>query len=906
MRWIDAARARLALLFRRRAAESRMDEEFRFHLDMEAERLVRDEGLDPVEARRRAHVAFGGVERHKEALRDGRGLAWLGGLGLDFKLGGRMLVKYPGLTLVGGLAMAFAIWAGAIAFVMVGNALHPTLPLPQGERVVQIHSWDAAANEVEERKLNDFLAWRGALRSVTELGAYRDVSLNLMVGRDVGPPLRGAEVTASAFRVAPEPPLLGRALVPADERPSAPPVVVIGHDVWRKRFAGDPGVVGRTVQLGGAHATVVGVMPEGFAFPVSHEVWTPLRPDALAPAPREGPEVTVFGRLAPGATLKGAQAELAAFGRRAAAASPDTHRHLQPHVLPYTEFFPQNQSDLLAMLSINFFVVTLLVLICSNVALLLFARAASREGELVVRSALGASRGRLVAQLFTEALVLGAVAAAVGLAAAQFALRQWGVEFLELNLGPLPFWYQVSLSPRAVLYAGALTLLGAGIAGVVPARKITRGLGASLKAGTAGGGGVRFGGVWTAVIVTQVAFTVAFPLTLFFEQQEAVRLRSLDLGFAAGEYLGMQLTTDAADSAAHAARLAPALERLRQRVAAEPGVRGVAFSDRLPRNSYSQRRIQLDAPAGGAPAADDALVIASTASIDPSYFDVMKAPVLAGRAFTHADLAPNTRVAIVDQGFVDLHLQGRSPIGRQVRFVGGRPGDEPGGAPAQPWYEIVGVVKELGMGHAVQSERVAGVYLPAVPGSAGPVNMIVHAEGDPLSLTPRVREIAAAVDPTLRIVEVQRLDQVTDSLLWVLAMWLRITFGLTAVAILLSLAGIYAVLSFTVARRTREIGVRVALGAPRARVVAAIFRRPLMQVGAGIAAGYVLVTLAAIAFTGHRPDTALKLDPGVLSPGQYALLAGYAALMLGVCMLACVVPTRRALRVQPVEALRAE
>ncbi|HEU0079237.1 MAG TPA: ABC transporter permease, partial [Longimicrobiaceae bacterium] len=438
-----------------------------------------------------------------------------GGLGLDFRLGGRMLVKYPGLTLVGGFAMAFAIWAGAITFVMGGQFLHPTLPLPGGERVVQIHSWDASANEEEQRVLADFLVWRGALRSVTDLGAYRDVSLNLIVGRDAGPPVNAAEITASAFRIAPDAPLQGRTLVPADERPGAPPVVVLGHEVWRKRFAGDPGVVGRSVQLGEVYATVVGVMPEGFGFPVSHEMWTPLRPDALAPAPREGPGVTVFGRLAPGATLEGAQAELAAFGRRAAAATPETHRHLQPHVTPYTSYFPQNSSDLLALLSINVFVVMLLVLICSNVALLVFARAASREGELVVRSALGASRGRLVAQLFAEALVLGAVAAAVGLGAADFALRQWGVEFLEINYGPLPFWFDVRLSPTAVLYAGGLTLLGAAIAGVVPARKITRGLGTRLKQGTAGGGGVRFGGVWTAVIVTQVAFTVAFPLMLF-------------------------------------------------------------------------------------------------------------------------------------------------------------------------------------------------------------------------------------------------------------------------------------------------------------------------------------------------------------------------------------------------------
>ncbi len=820
-----------------------------------------------------------------------------GGLGLDFKLGGRMLLKYPGLTLVGGLAMAFAIWAGSIAFVMVGQFLYPTLPLPQGERVVQIHSWDASANEEEQRTLSDFLVWRGAVRSVTELGAFRDVSLNLVVGRDVGAPLRAAEVTATAFRIAPEPPLLGRTLVPADERPGAPPVVVLGHDVWRKRFAGDPRAVGSTVQLGGAYATVVGVMPEGFGFPVSHELWTPLRPDALAPAPREGPDVSVFGRLAAGATMKDAQAELDAFGRRAAAATPQTHRHLQPHVTPYTSYFPQkSSSDMQAMLSINLFAVTLLVLICSNVALLLFARAASREGELVVRSALGASRGRIVAQLFAEALVLGAVAAVAGLAAAQFALRRWGVEFLEVNMGPLPFWFDVRLTPQAILYAAGLTLLGAGIAGVVPARKITHGLGTRLRQGTAGSG-VRFGGVWTAIIVTQVAFTVAFPVSLFFQQRESMRIRSHDVGFASAEYLAMQLDTDAADSAAHSARLAPALERLRQRVAAEPGVRGVTFASDLPRDAYSQRLVELDAPAG----AVTEPVIVSIASVDPSYFEVLEAPVLAGRSLTAADLAPNGRAVVVDQGFVDLHLQGRSPIGRQVRFA--KRGE--GGA-AQPWFEIVGMVKELGIGHALQAERVAGVYLPTVAGSAGPIHMIVHTQGDPLAATPRVRELAASVDPTLRIAEVRRLDQISDPLLWIIGMWMRITLGLTAVAVLLSLAGIYAVMSFTVARRTREIGVRVALGAPRRRVVAAIFRRPLIQVGVGVAVGFVLVTLAALVIPGHQPDTAIRMRPGALSAGQYAMLAAYAALMVAVCMAACVVPTRRALRVQPSEALRVE
>ncbi|MGH7481910.1 MAG: ABC transporter permease, partial [Longimicrobiales bacterium] len=709
MSWFRGLQARLRLLLSRRAAEERTEEEFRFHVEMEAERLVRDAGLDPREARRRALVAFGGVERHKEALRDGRGLAWLGGLSLDFKLGFRMLVKYPGLTIVGGLAMAFAIWAGAVTFVLVGQFISPTLPLPGGDRIVQIQNWDVSANDVEPRALSDFLVWRDALRSVTDLGAYRNVSRNLIVGNDGGRAVRVAEITASAFRIAPEPPLLGRVLVPADERAGAPPVVVVGYDVWRTRFGSDPDVVGRTVQLGDEYTTVVGVMPEGFAFPVSHELWTSLRPDAIPHAPREGPGIQVFGRLGPGVTLEGAQAELTMIGRRAAASRPDTHEHLRPRVAPYAEPEVETLEDLGFMLSINLFAVMLLVLICSNVALLLFARAATRETELVTRSALGASRGRIVAQLFAEALVLGGVAAAVGLAAAQLALRHWGVEFLERNTGPLPFWFDISLSPATVLYAGALTLLGAAIAGMLPARKLTRGLGARMRESTAGGGGLRFGGVWTAVIVTQVAFTVAFPVAVYVEQRELVRVRTLDAGFPAEEYLAVQLEMDAATvsgadaeaaGAAQRVLFGAALEELRRRVAGEPEVTGVTFVDRLPRDYHRERWVELDdeasvagqagAATGAAPPAGEA----STASIDPSYFEVLGSPVLAGRGFTAADLAPDARAVIVDQGFVDLIMRGRNPIGRRVRIGGGREPTASGAEDRRPWYEIVGVVEE--------------------------------------------------------------------------------------------------------------------------------------------------------------------------------------------------------------------
>jgi predicted permease len=816
---------------------------------------------------------------------------------LDFKLGFRMLVKYPGLTVVGGLAMAFAIWVGAVTFQLVTLITNPALPLPGGDRIVQIRSWDVAAGRAEPRVLHDFMVWRSSLASVTDLGAWRDITPNLLSPDGEARGVAGAEITASAFRIAPAPPLMGRVLSPADEQAGAPPVVVLGYEVWRTRFAGDPGVVGRSVRLGDSYATVVGVMPEGFAFPVSHELWTPLRPALLDQAPRAGPGISVFGRLAPGVTLDAAQTELTLLGRRAAALLPETHRHLEPRVTPYAEQFFE-PTDLRILFSINVFAIMLLVLICSNVALLMFARAATRENELVVRSALGASRRRIITQLFAEALVLGGVAAAVGLAAAGFALDRWGKPYLELNLGRLPFWYDVSLSPATMLYAVGLTLLGAVVAGVVPAVKATHRLGLRLREGSAGGGGLKFGGVWTAVVITQVAATVAFPAVVYVQQRELRRIRSFDVGFPAEQYLGARLEMDLADvtvadtgaeRAAGRRRFGAALETLRRRVTAEPGGAGVTFVDQLPRLFHRERRVELDdaSPAGGqAPEV-------SIASIDPSYFDVLESPILAGRAFHSGLVAAESRVVIVDQGFVEKVLKGRSAVGRRVRF---EPRDGPSPAEAQgPWYEIVGVVKDLGLGYVTHHGRTAGVYLPADLSGGGPLYMVVHAQGDPMALGPRIRALTTAVDPTLRVAELARTDQVTDGVQWILRLWIRTTVVLTATALLLSLAGIYAVLSFTVARRTREIGVRVALGASRRRVVAAIFRRPLTHVGLGVLAGGILVGAGAVALTGSG-----------LSPGQVGLLVAYAGVMLAVCLLACIVPTRRALSVEPTVALRQE
>jgi putative ABC transport system permease protein len=902
MTWFHAARARLRLLSPR-AAEARIDDEIDFHIQMETQRLVREHRLAPDEARRRALATFGGVQHHRETLREGRGTAWFSGLSLDLKLGFRMLIKYPGLTLIGGLAMAFGIWFGAVTFQMFGMITTTKLPLPDGDRIVRIEAWDSKAVDEEDRVLYDYQLWRSA-RSLTDLGAYRDAGANL-VGADGGAkPEMAAEITASAFRIAPERPLLGRVLDESDERAGAPPVVLLGHDVWVERFDRDPKIVGRNVQIGTGFATVVGVMPEGYAFPMSHELWLPLRTDVAGLEPLAGGDITVFGRLAPGMTFESAQAEFTALGRRLAAEHPTTHAQLQPHVLPYTQFSVNNADMKVIMGLTYFFIVALVVVVCSTVALLLFARAASRETEILVRSALGASRRRIVVQLFAEALVLAGVAVIVGLAAAQLSLTVWGEPYLEMAWGSkLPFWIDFDLAPTTIGYALALAVVGAVVAGVMPARKITRGLGTRLRAGTAGGG-VSFGGVWTAVIVVQVALTVMFPAVVMLVRSESKRVASYDAGFATQEYLGVSLGIDDGQEqtltperrAALGTRVRTSLEALRARLEAEPAVAGVTFVDELPGETHAARRAEMVSMPEISPR------WVATASADPSYFDVLKAPVLSGRAFSRADLGPNVRVVIVDQGFVDLVMAGRNPVGHRVRLGLGQVADS--NAAPLPWYEIVGVVKELGMSSAAMPKREAGVYLPAVPGSQGSLRMIVHSRGDPLSIAPRVRELAMAVDPAIRVEQITRLDQVTTPLLWMLGLWTKVIMGLTAVALLLSLSGIYSVLSYTVARRTREIGVRVALGAGARRVITSVFRRPLTQVTVGVTAGIVLIVVAATA--AGKSTQFQGTGIGVLTFGDVALLGAYAVLMLGVCAIACVVPTVRALRVQPTVALRTE
>ena len=528
-------------MVRRDGISDEIATEFRSHLELRAADLVRS-GMSASEAARQARLEFGSSEEYRARGAEARGLRGFDVLRvswLDFKLGFRMLAKYPGLTLVGGLAIAFAIAVGTATFEFVSQLLDPTIPLADGRRIVGIQNWDVAARRTDLRALHDFVAWRRELKSIGDVGAFRTVARNLIAADGRGEPIDVAEITASAFRLGRVHPLLGRALVESDEQLGSAPVVVIGYDVWRTRFASDGSIIGRTLRLGETAYTIVGVMPEGFAFPVSHSIWVPLRLDVTAYERGKIPAINVVGRLSPGATLASAQAEVTGIGNRTSTDFPKTHEHLQPRVMPFAaSVVPLPELGTVGLMSVNVFFVMLVCLVCANIALLMFARAATRESEIAVRTALGATRGRIVGQLVAEALVLGAVAGVAGLIAARFALAWWmNVSTIEAG-GCLPFWFNHELRPATIAYAIVLAIMGAFIMGVLPALKVTEGgVEARLRQAASLGGGLRFGGVWTAIIVAQVAITVAFPATAFFAGRYVSRMQSLDLGVPAAEYL---------------------------------------------------------------------------------------------------------------------------------------------------------------------------------------------------------------------------------------------------------------------------------------------------------------------------------------------------------------------------------
>jgi len=845
--------------------------------------------------------------RHLRAPRVSR-VSWL-----DFKLGARMLVKNPGLTLVGGLGMTVAIAIGAASFGVIENLIDPTLPLEEGDRVVAIQSREVAGDGNPERgsHLHDLTVWREELESVVDLGAYRMTRRNLIVPGGGVEPVRIAEMTASGFRLARVAPLLGRTLVEADQRPGAARVLVIGHDAWLARFAGDRRVVGTTVSLGGVAHTVVGVMPEGFAFPVNHVYWVSLRLDPSDYERSEAPSIDVFGRLADGFTLAEARAEMESIDAGLAATFPHTHEHLRTEILPYTHpFFDIDSPETFwSFRLLQLLVSLLLVVVGANVAILVYARTVTRTGEIAVRSALGASRSRIVAQLFAEALVLSAGAAALGLVIA-------GVFFGRLETfltgmagdemgGRLPFWLDFRLSAETVLYVVALTVLAALIVGVAPALRTTS-LRVSVGLGRLGaaGSGIQLGRTWSLLIVAQVALAVGVMPPALFQAGEALRFAATDPGFAAQDFLTARLYLDTvAEAGAYegelASRFATLQTELLERLEAEPGVSQAITTMGAPGEEPS---VWVEVEGVPMPSERSPGVRQGTGGhlvgigrVDLDAFDVFDVPILTGRGFAPGDLDAATSAVVVNRTFAQGILGDGEVLGHRLRYVG-RGGDvSEENVELGRWYEIVGLVPDFP--NATEPDRArAKVYHPLAPGEVHPASIALRTSSmPPASLAPRLREIAAELDPELRVGSIETLDAVLREEQWILRVVALTLAFVTLSVLLLSAAGIYALMSFTVAKRQREIGIRAALGAHPRRLLAAVFARALAQLGAGVAIGVVATMLLDLASGGE-----LMGERGALWIPAVALL------MAVVGALASVGPARRGLRVQPTDALRQE
>jgi putative ABC transport system permease protein len=911
MRVLHALRTRLRLLVARRAAEARMNDEFGLHIEMETERLVRERGLDADEAKRRALVAFGGLENHKEALRSDRGLAWLTGMSLDLKLGLRMMRKYPGLTVVGVLGMAVAVAIGAVSFGIIYNLVGNSVPLDDGDRIVAIQNLSGGSDsEGRATHLHDLDVWRQELRAVEALGAYRTVDRNLITPRGRPEPVRVAEMSATGFRIARVPPLVGRYFNEDDERRGAVPVVVIGYSVWQAKFGGERDVIGRALQLGATQHTVIGVMPRGFAFPINNRVWTPLR---LHPSDFErgkAPAVEVVGRLALTATIDDARTQLATIGHRMSAAYPATHEKVRPRILPYALMFIDSPELAWALHAIQLLVSMLLVVIGTNVAILVYARTASRVSEIAVRTALGASRRRIVGQLFAEALVLTASAAAIGLGGAWFALREISAFVTETGGEQIPFWMDFSVSSGMVIYVAGLAVLAAVIVGVLPALKATRRrVLVNLQQLGPGGSGMRLGRTWTVMIVAQVAVAVAIlPVVLYalLVQRRVEGIVGPQIPTSEWVTASLRLDREGVGTeeaindlgGASAARYVALRDELVRRLEADPGVADVVLASATP-NAEPRMRVEVDS--AGASARPDTAIAASAghsvevARVDRDFFRSFGVPVLVGRGFSASDASADAVAVIVNRSFVQWVLGGENAHGRRIRRAAeGREGSAERRPPG-PWLEIVGVVPDFPSPESATDVR-PKLYQPLLLDGASPVTLAVRVRGaSPETFGNRMRELAIAVDPMLRLDAVRALDK-TLSVERLSDRMVLIAVALVTVSVLLlSAAGIYALMSFTIARRRREIGIRTALGAGRSRVLRSVLRRTAGQIGTGIVVGILLAGLLVQTLEGGRADVR----------GVYVLLA-VAAFMTVVGVLAALGPARRALRIQPTEALRTD
>jgi putative ABC transport system permease protein len=888
---------RLLSFFRIGAAEAALSREIQAHLQLLEDEFV-SKGMPRDEARLAARRAFGGVEQAKERQRDARGFRWLDNSTMDFKLGARMLAKYPGLSLIGGAGLAVGVAIGTGFFAFFYSFLYATLPVEDGERIVALENWDLDEGDEMRRSMHDLLMWQREMKTVGEISAFRTLARNVTFDGGAVEAVQVAQITAAGFNITRETPVIGRAIVTADESAGASPIVVIGYDVWQSRLGGDSSVLGRELRLGNVTHTIVGVMPKGYGFPVNHSYWIPLSTEAaVAYGPREGPDVFIFGRLRDGASMEQAQAELSALGAQSASAFPLTHGRLRPRVMPYAlpilDIQGVGTRDFTAIQSL---ISMLALIVAINVGVLIYARTATRQREIAVRTALGASRRRVVGQLFVEALVLCAAASAVGIGLAKFGIAQGFAIYEAATNDAPPYFLNFGMPLAAYVYVATLTVIAAVVAGVLPALHATGRRAQDTLKQASGTDGLRLGRVWTAMIIAQVAIAmIGLPATIKIGwdamQGALTKTTYNEESFLAATISAESDAPPGMPEAVYARESVLRFEKsktdLVASLEAEPAVDDVTVVASVP-GAEPRARIAID----GAVDSQPVVIEARFNRVATDFFDALGARVIAGRALRDSDSTGSTQAVVVSRAFVNRVLGGANAVGRRLHYVqagSGQPGT--GSTPTQ--YEIVGVVSDLGT-NAIQPDLVEPVMYHALQSTTSATALLRMRGTDPQQFSSRFRDLTSALDPTLRLrivtfSEMKR-QQMIGSRLMLLASSL-----LVVAVLLLSAAGIYAMMSFTVSQRRKEIGIRSAMGADAGQLLRSIFAKAAMQLAAGVVVGIALALMTDRASEGE-----------LLGSFGRGLVPVVAVVMTLVGLFATLGPARRGLRIQPTEALRAE
>lgn len=812
----------------------------------------------------------------------------------DLRLSVRMLRSMPGLAALATLSIAAGIGISTAAFAIMYGAFLKPLPVAGGERMVMVWDHHKARGYNVYISADEFAYRREHASSFEELAASASRLALVEVQGSAAGVVRTGYVTPNTFRLFGIPAALGRGLLDDDARPGAPPVVVLGDSVWRARLAADPRVVGRVVTVAGEARTVVGVMPPGVRLPLREDLWIP---NTLSARDRDATaRLILIGKLKSGVTLRAAEAELAVLAAQRAN-DENQFAHLGQRVIPFTRGIGGPEQELVLAVLLGALVLLLLVA-AANVANLVLARNAARMSEIAVRSALGASRGQLVRLLLVESLVLCSVGAVLGMGGARAGIA-WFTSAVNAT-SDLPWWADLSINPTVLAFVFLLTLLATAVVGLAPALKATRvSLAEVMKQGAPGIGGLRFGRLSAAMIIAEFAIAVAF-----MGAAGAVARGLLDFSFAgfglpAEEVLVSQVyfgPAQVAEGLPREARRAiwlkhydDSLERARRmadRLAALPGIARVSLASAYPGNELEPVTVEIEGATPGAvvrPASTRLLEIGA------GYFETLDARLLAGRDFLPAERSGAPRVAIVNEPFVQRHFGGANPLGRRVRMAA----DDAQAVP-EPWLEIIGVVRDLGVnpGHP---RRADAFYTPLAPTNV--LRVAVRAGGDPRNFVAAVHEVAQGEAPMAQVQWAVTLEeQITE----VVAVFRRLGIALVAVgalALLLSAASLYAIVAFAVTQRTREIGIRVALGAAPRQVLQAVLRREVAHLAAGALAG-----VAGVAGMMQL----LRQIPFDLAPSGPWLTIAFVASMMAAGLAACAIPARRALRIQPIEALRHE